>query len=98
MRGFIDFLTTASKQQQIMLLKSLTYTQLKLLIEIIYNVVMDNIPITNDDKKKLIKHKSTIRKVLVEGLSLQQRRKRLLLLKGNILYIFIKNYLEWQKN
>ena len=94
MSRFFELYLHASHQQQKLLLMSLNDEQLKLLTEIIYNTAMENIPIPSEDKKKLSKYKTGIRKVLVEGISRTNRRRRLLYI-SNIIPVFIHNYLQW---
>lgn len=91
MDSFLEFLAIAPPHQQKMLLKSSTDEQLKLLIEIIYNIAMDNIPISDEDKRQLSKYKLGIRKVLAHEISRTQRRQRLIAV-SSVFSIFIKYY------
>lgn len=97
MKCFVDFLYTAAPHQRQVILKTLSNDQLKLLTEIIYNTAMDIIPIPDKDKKLLRKHRRNIRATLAQGISKQQRRRRLLTL-NKILPVFIRHYLKWQDN
>jgi len=97
MNEFLEFLSISPIYQRKILVLTLTDQQLKLLTEIIYNAAMDNIPISEEDKRKLTKYKLGIRKALAEGLSKKQRRKRLLNI-SSVIPVFIQNYLQWQRN
>lgn len=97
MNSFLEFLSIAPQQQQKALLMAITDKQLKLLIEILYNVAMDTVPISDGDKKKLSKYKLDIRKTLADGLSTTLRRRRLIAISG-VLPVFIKNYSRWLEN
>lgn len=97
MKSFIKFLHSTTSLQRKAIMKSLTNDQLKLLIEIVYNVAMNVIPILEEDKRLLSKHKLSIRRTLEEGISKKQRQQRLLTIH-KILPIFIRNYLKWQES
>lgn len=96
MNTFLEYLAVAPKYQRKILILTLTVQQLKLLTEIIFNSAMDTMSTSEEDKNILRKYKLSIRKVLVDGITKQERRRRLLTI-SNILPRFINNYLKWQK-
>jgi len=97
MKYLLDFLQFASDRQRKMVIQTLSDEQLKLLIEIIYNVSSDVIAIPKSDENLLRRYKLGIRRTLVEGISRKQRRQRLLSI-SQLLPIFIKSYIRWQEN
>jgi len=97
MKAFLEYLLAASNMQVKSLLQNLTTDQLKLLVEIIYNVAKDIIPLSDSDKSKLWKYKRVIRGVLLRGLTRRQRQRRLVKIK-DLLPIFIRGYLQWQES
>lgn len=62
MKNLVEFWLVASDQQKKGILITLTDQQLKFLTEIMYNVAADNIPIADEHKKKLSKHKLSFTK------------------------------------
>lgn len=60
MRPFVDFWFLASEKQKKGMLLTLTTEQLQFLTEVIHNAATGNIPIFEDDKKILSKHKRII--------------------------------------
>ena len=97
MKSFLEFLLSTSKSQRKMLITNLSYQQLKLIVEILYNIAMENIPLRKEDKRKLTQYKSSIRKVLSTRITRRQRLVRLIKL-NEILPIVIRNYLQWQES
>lgn len=97
MKWFVEFLQYASPLQRNAILQTLTNQQLKVVIEIIYNVVMNVIPIPDQDKRSLKKRKRDILRTLAKGISKQNRRRRLLSI-GDIVQVFVRNYLKWQSS
>jgi len=97
MKAFLGYLLTASKVQVKSLLRNLTTDQLKLLVEIIYNVAKGIIPLSDSDKSTLWKYKRIIHRVLLQGLTRRQRQQRLVKIR-DLLPIFIRGYLQWQES
>ena len=97
MKYFLEFLLNTSNFQRNWLLKNLNVEQLKLIVEILFNVAMENIPSTKEDKRKLTKYKTPIRKVLSSRLTHRQRLVRLMKIR-NILPLVVRKYLQWQEN
>jgi len=97
MNTFLEFLSIAPIHQRKILVLTLSNEQLKLLIEIIYNTAMENIQISSEDKRKLVKYKLDIRRTLAAGISKKERRQRLFTI-SNILPLLIKIYIRWQGN
>lgn len=90
---FFDFLKRASKCQKIIILRSLSVTQLRLLTEIIYNILHGNIPLSGAMKDKLKRYKGQLRKVTVRSLSRIERKRRLINIQ-NYISIIIEVYLN----
>lgn len=97
MEAFLNFLLFAPQRQREIIVQTLTDEQLKLVMEIIYNVANDVIEIPKSDKTLLSRYKLGIRRTLVNGISKRKRRHRLVLV-SKLLPIFIRNYLKWREN
>jgi hypothetical protein len=83
---FLRFFVHASRAQQIGLCKIMDKSQMNVLVQIIYNILMGNRTLPKADKLKVQRHKAAIRKFVSKGLSLKQRKK---LLIQKLLYINI---------
>ena len=80
--NFLRLLLSTSDQQRRALLKSVLDSQLKAIVQIVYNVLMGNRDLSQKDKKDLAKHKTIIRRFVSKDVT-QQERKRLLLKYSN---------------
>lgn len=70
-------LVTISKQQKA-LIKTITPSQMKAIVQIVYNVLQGNRSISTKHKNKLMRHKRAIRRFIARGLGHKQRVKVLL--------------------
>jgi len=94
-RHFLQFISTADVQQVKLILKSLTTRQLQILIEIVFNIVKGVIPISDTVKKTLSKQTSSIRLLILDGISPKLRQKRLVKIV-DILPLMIKQYFQYE--
>ena len=74
----IEFLIKTTPQQRMKILKTLKKEELKLIIEIIFNVVYGVCPISETSKKVLLRYKGPIRQVIADELRANQRRSILI--------------------
>lgn len=74
---FLKLLLTASGSQQFALLKAIEPSQMKAVVEIVYNVMVGNRHLTRQTIKKLNKHKRVIRRFVRKGLTVSQRKRLL---------------------
>lgn len=96
---FILLLLTTIRKQQIALVRRITKSQLQVLVQIVYNIIHGFRSLPENDKKKLKRFKSVIRKFITRRLSITQRTDILLKhLKQFILILkpIIKE-LKWQR-
>lgn len=84
--AFIDLLYNCSHNQRFSLMKTASNNQLKLILELVYNLVYGNIPISTDTKKLLSRYKPLFR-TLTSSTSLDTKKK--LLLKHYNVFILI---------
>ena len=82
-------LTGATSDQRSAILKTLTKQQLHAVLEAVYNVLHGTCPISDNDKKKLYHHRSTIRKLVAKDLTRKQQH-RLLIKYQSILPLLLK--------
>lgn len=75
---FILLLLTTIRKQQIALVRSITKSQLQALVQIVYNIIHGFRYLPENDKKKLKRFKSVIRKFITRRLSITQRTDILL--------------------
>lgn len=94
---FLKFLFNTTEQQQKILMKHLTKSQMDVLVEVIYNAIMENLTIAATDKKRLNRYRHVIRKVVSKGLS-QRWRKALLLKYFKQIISLIKPCESWLRN
>lgn len=59
-RGFLELLTCCPEHQRQFLLETATPQQMHALVQIIYNVLRGNIPVSEEDKRKMIPFKDAI--------------------------------------
>ena len=62
-KGFLQFLSNCDPKMLKIILKNATNDQKRFLVELVSNVLRGNIPLTKNQKLKLHKHKSKLRKV-----------------------------------
>jgi hypothetical protein len=74
---FILLLLSTTRKQQLALVKSITDRQIQVIVQIVYNVIHGFRALPEKDKKKLQRHKSTIRMFIAKSTS-TKRRKELL--------------------
>jgi len=77
-----------TSQQRKALLKHATNDQISCLSEIAYNLLASNIPVSDKTRKKLAKHKHTLRALANPRTSIK-KRKQLLIQKGGFLPFLI---------
>ena len=94
---FLKFLFNTTEQQQKILMKHLTKSQMDVLVEVIYNAIMGNLTISDTDKRRLQRYRHVIRKVVSKGLS-QKRRKSILLKHFKQIISLIKPCESWLRN
>ena len=59
-RGFLQLLADCPRQQRQFLLKTATPQQMHGLVQIIHNVLYENIPIPEEHKRKVLRHKDAL--------------------------------------
>ena len=59
-RGFLQLLADCRHQQRQFLLKTATPQQMHALVQIIHNVLYENIPIPEENKRKVLRHKDAL--------------------------------------
>ena len=59
-RGFLQLLADCLHQQRQFLLKTATPQQMHALVQIIHNVLHENIPISEENKRKVLRHKDAL--------------------------------------
>lgn len=75
---FILFLLTTNRKQQKALLRTITKSQLQALVQIVYNIIHGFRSLPENDKKKLQRFRSVIRKFVSKRLSISKRTALLL--------------------
>ncbi|MES9881405.1 MAG: hypothetical protein ABW185_11045 [Sedimenticola sp.] len=83
-RFILLLLQTTGKQKKAMI-KTITVSQMKAVVQIVYNVLQGYGKLTDGNKTKLRKHKIIIRRFLSKGLSNEKRQSLLL----NYLHVLI---------
>lgn len=81
---FLRFISTTDKDQRRAILRTLTDIQLQLLVEIIFNLIKGNLPLSVRNKQLLSQNKDNIRKIVTESISKQLRKKRLIKISEDI--------------
>lgn len=94
-KSFLHFFSFCDKEQRKALLKTTTDDQLKLLVEIILNILQGVIPISTRTKKLLRSNKSSIRKVAEDSTSKALKRKRLAKISSEI-PIILHSFLKYE--
>jgi hypothetical protein len=90
----IEFLIKTTPQQRMKILKTLKKEELKLIIEIIFNVVYGVCPIFETSTKLLLRYKGLIRQVIADGLRANQRRSILIKFR-KIIPVFVQAYVKY---
>lgn len=72
-----------SKEQRKVLLKTADRRLVKGVCECALNTIKGNVPLTTTQKKKLAKHKNTLRKLSCKNLKSWQNKKRIIIQKGD---------------
>ena len=75
---FLRLILHTSSKQRIALFKQIETSQLRAIVQIVYNVLLGNRSMTEKDKKQLAKRKSVIRQFVSKGISLKKRKALLL--------------------
>ena len=59
-RGYLQLLADCPHQQRQLLLKTASPQQVQALVQIIHNVLYENIPIPEENKRKVLRHKDAL--------------------------------------
>ena len=59
-RGFLQLLADCPAYQRQFLLKTATPKQLQALVQVLYNILMGHIPISEENKRVLLPHKDAL--------------------------------------
>ena len=87
--SFLHFLSSCHKEQRKAILQTTTDDQLKLLVEIVLNILRGVIPTSTRTRNLLRSNKSNIRKVVDDSISKTLRRKRLIKISSEIPVILL---------
>ena len=90
---FLSLLISCEEDQKIALLKTMNDKQFQLLVECFLNVLCGVFPLSQSDKKKLMRYKNIIRKI-TDRETTRIQRKKLLLKYRNIISIIVKPILD----
>lgn len=85
----IRLLVDTTESQRLAIVQTLSPTQIKILIEAIYNVLRGTCPISDSIKKSLFQKKEIIRRLVTKDLTDQQQR-RLLVRHRAVLPLLLK--------
>lgn len=91
----LQFLETCYQPQRIVLLKSLSKHQLKVLVEIIYNILKGVIPLSSKYKKSLFKYRSSIRLLTSKKVTVKTRQSKLVKIQ-EIIPLIIRAYWKYE--
>lgn len=86
-------LVDTTEAQRLAILKTCTPSQIRSLLEAIYNVLKGTCPISDKAKKKLYHQRKTIRRLVSKDLTLQQRQ-RLLVRHAALVPLLLKPVVE----
>ena len=75
---FLCLLLSTTTKQKKTLLQSIEKSQLRAIVQIVYNLMLGNRPLAEEVKKKLTKRKTVIRQFVRQGLSFSKRKELLL--------------------
>lgn len=84
---FLRLLLATTYQQQKAMIKTITPSQMKVIVQIAYNVLQGNRELAEKDKKKLQRNKLVIRRFIAKGLAREKRAKLLLKYLNSILLL-----------
>lgn len=87
--SFLRLLLTTSIKQRLDLIKNIQSSQMKAIVQIVYNVLVGNRILPSKDINKMKKHKVAIRRFVSKGLSLE-KRKRLLVKYFKCIVLLLK--------
>ena len=76
-KAFILLLFSTTRNQQLALVKTMSKSQLQAIVQIVYNVIHGNRSLSTENKKKLQRHKTTIRQFISKSVTTKQRRELL---------------------
>ena len=76
-RGFLRLLADCPSHQRQFLLKTATPQQMHALVQIIYNVLKEKIPVSEDDKLKLAPYKDALVKLAEANVPLKAKKRSL---------------------
>jgi hypothetical protein len=77
-KDFLLLLLHTSDKQKKVLIQNIEKLQLSAIVQIVYNILIGVRPLTEKDKKHVIKRKLIIRQFVSKGLSLKKRKELLL--------------------
>lgn len=92
----LTFLSICKNKQRIAVLKNLTIGQFQLVVSVIYNTLHAVLPISEEEKSKLGRHKRFIRQVLLKDITRLERLDYLLRISKQ-LPVFLKAFIEHGK-
>lgn len=92
---YLKFLAFCDREQRKAIIRTSHDDQLKLLVEIIYNLLKGVISLSRNKTQLLTLDKNNIRKVVADSVSMNLRRKRLLKIVNNI-PIIIQLYFKYE--
>ena len=94
---FLFFLLNTSEYQQKILIKHLTKPQMNVIIEVVYNALLGNLIIPNENKKRMKRYRHVFRKLISKGIS-QKRRRAIILKYFKQIIALIKPCETWLRN
>ena len=84
-RGYLQLLADCPHQQRQLLLKTASPQQVQALVQIIHNVLYENIPIPEENKRKVLRHKDAL--VNLGELDVPYKTKRQTLVQEGVNFI-----------
>lgn len=93
---FLQFISTCSNEQRLAVLKTLDKKQIKILVEIIFNIGQSVIPITTKQKNKFTQSRRIIRQLLQPNVEVKARRNKLLKL-SDLIPSFIQIFFKYDQ-
>ena len=84
-RGFIQLLAQCPHHQLQFLLKTATPQQVHALVQIIYNVLTENIPFTDEEKRKLMFYKNALLNIVQPHIPYKTKKQILVQEGGNFI-------------
>lgn len=91
-----ELLVQSSDEQRAVLLQTLSESQLKAILEALYNVLKGTCPVRNRDKAKLLQYRGVIRLLVSKEIGRQQQQ-RLLKKHRNLLPIILTPVIKFLK-